>query len=187
MTMPPAAPSGHGLERHREYLHLLARLHLNPRLQSKLDPSDIVQETFLKASTRQVQFRGQADGELAAWLRQILVNTLADALRAFSGPKRDVALETALDESSARLEALFGSASTPSTHAMRHEELADLATALSQLPEDQRLAVELHHLHGWPVTEIALHLSRTEPAVAGLLRRGLKRLRELLPEASPTH
>src|SRR4029079_9356926 len=134
---------------------LLARLHLHPRLQSKLDPSDVVQETLLKASTRQIQFRGKADGELAAWLRQILVNTLADALRAFSGLKRDVALETSLDESSSRLEALSGSSPTPSRDAMHDEELIHLAAALAQLPDDQRTAIELHHLHGWSVTEIA--------------------------------
>src|SRR5262245_9232988 len=107
-----AASQNHCLDRHREYLHFLARLHLSPRLQSKLDPSDVVQATLLKASEKQEQFRGRADGELAAWLRQILVNTLADALRAFGGPKRDVALETGLVQSSSRLEALLGPVSS---------------------------------------------------------------------------
>lgn len=176
-----ATTNNHGLERHRDYLHLLARLHLNPRLQSKLDPSDVVQETLLKAAANHNGFRGQADGELIAWLRQILINTLADALRAFGGPKRDVALEKALADSSSRFEALLGPASSsPSMHAMRHEDLGRLATALAHLPDDQRTAVELHHLHDWSVAEIAAYLSRTEPAVAGLLRRGLKALRERL-------
>ena len=171
------------LECHREYLHLLARLYLNPRLRSKLDPSDVVQETLLKAAENQGRFRGQADGELAAWLRQILVNTMADALRAFGGPKRDVALETTLAQSSGRLEALLGPASSsPSAQAMRHEEFGRLAEALAQLPDDQRTAVELHHLHDWSVAEIAEHVGRSEAAVAGLLRRGLKKLRELLSE-----
>jgi RNA polymerase sigma-70 factor, ECF subfamily len=170
------------LEQHREYLHLLARLHLNPRLRGKLDPSDVVQETLLKASAKQAQFRGQANGELSAWLRQILVNTLADALRAFGGPKRDVALETELIQSSGRLEALLGPASSPSVQAMRHEELGRLAAALAELPDDQRTAVELHHLHDWSVANIAEHLSRSEASVAGLLRRGLKKLRESLAE-----
>jgi RNA polymerase sigma-70 factor (ECF subfamily) len=48
------------------------------------------------------------------------------------------------------------------------------------LPDDQRLAVELHHLRDTPVAEIAAHLGRTEASVAGLLRRGLQKLRELL-------
>jgi len=169
------------LERHRDYLNMLARLYLSPRLRSKLDPSDMVQETLLKASENQGQFQGQADGELAAWLRRILVNAMADALRAFGGPKRDVALEVALVESSSRLEALLGPASSsPSAQAMRHEEFACLAKALAQLPDDQRTAVELHHVQDWSVAEIAEHFGRSEAAVAGLLRRGVKKLRELL-------
>ena len=169
------------LERYRDYLHLLARLYLSPRLRSKLDPSDMVQETLLKASENQGQFRGQTDEQLAAWLRRILVNTMADALRAFGGPKRDVALEAALEESSSRIEALLGpTSSSPSAQAMRHEELACLAKALAQLPDDQRTAVELHHVQDWSVAEIAEHCGRSEAAVAGLLRRGLKKLRELL-------
>jgi RNA polymerase sigma-70 factor (ECF subfamily) len=173
------------LERHRDYLRLLARLHLHPRLQSKLDPSDIVQQTLLKAHQNLGQFRGQSEGELAAWLRRILANTLADAAREFGGAKRDLALEqsleAALQHSSARLEAFLNpEPSTPSAQAMRQEELLRLAGALARLPEDQRTAVELHYLQDCTVAEVAEHLGRTERAAAGLLRRGLKKLRELL-------
>jgi len=52
--------------------------------------------------------------------------------------------------------------------------------ALTQLSDEQRLAVILKHFHGWPLAEIAEHMDRTVSAVAGLLKRGLKRLRELL-------
>ena len=67
------------LERYRAYLHLLARLQLDPRLQSKLDASDVVQQTLVKAHNGRGQFRGQTDAELAGWLRRILANTLTDA------------------------------------------------------------------------------------------------------------
>jgi RNA polymerase sigma-70 factor (ECF subfamily) len=174
------------LERYRDYLHLLARLHLHPRLQSKLDPSDVVQQALLKAHQNRGQFRGQGP-ELAAWLRRILASTLADAAREFGGGKRDVAREQSLDaalrQSSARLEAFLQPASSsPSEHAVHEETLLRLAAALAELPDDQRSAVEMHHLQGCSVAEVAAHLDRTEAAVAGLLRRGLKRLRELLHE-----
>ena len=69
----------------------------------------------------------------------------------------------------------------PQLEAELAEFFADRA-ALAGLPEDQRRAVELHHLHGLPVEEVARELGRNESAAGGLLRRGLKRLRELMRE-----
>src|SRR5438309_11422089 len=68
------------LESFREYLRLLARMNMDPRLQGRIDPSDIVQQTLLKAHEKQDQFRGKTDAERAAWLRTILANQMADAL-----------------------------------------------------------------------------------------------------------
>ena len=62
----------------------------------------------------------------------------------------------------------------------RHPDLAD---ALGRLPEAQREALVLQHWHGWSLAEIGAHLGRSPAAVAGLLHRGLTRLRELLQEA----
>ena len=100
---------------------------------------------------------------------------------------RDVAreqpLEAALERSSARLEAwLAADQSSPSQRAIRHEQLLRLAEALAQLPADQRTAVELHHLRGCPVAEVARQMGRSDGAVGALLVRGLKKLRELLRE-----
>ena len=55
-----------------------------------------------------------------------------------------------------------------------------MAESLSMLPEPQRRAIELHHLEGKPLAEIADLLGSTKGAVAGLLHRGLKTLRTLL-------
>jgi RNA polymerase sigma-70 factor, ECF subfamily len=172
------------LEEFRDYLLLLARLQLEPRLRGKLDPSDVVQQTLVRATQNREQFRGRTAAEQAGWLRRILANTLADAGRKFH---RELAhehvLEQALGESSARLEAwLAAEQSSPSEATARREQLLRLAGALARLPEDQRTAVEWHHLHDASVADIAGRLGRTEASVAGLLRRGLKKLRELLRE-----
>src|SRR5205814_5337476 len=116
-----------GLEGFRSYLHLLARLQLAPRLRSKLDASDVVQQTLLRAHQAAGQFRGQGRPEQAAWLRQILARTLADALRAYGRDKRDVglerSLEAALAESSAQLGAwLAAPQSSPSQRAQDNED-----------------------------------------------------------------
>ena len=176
------------LEAYRNYLRLLAGAQLDPRLRGKLDPSDVVQETLARAHEKAGQFRGATEAERAAWLRQILARQLAAAVRRFlDAGKRDAGRErsilAAVEGSSARLEALLAADQTsPSERAVRHEELRRLAEALTALPEDQRRAVELHHLNGLGVEEVARELSRSEAAVGGLLRRGVKRLRELLRE-----
>src|SRR5262249_3840111 len=183
--MAETAPGSAALERFREYLTLLARLQLHPRLQSKLGASDIVQQTLLKAVQPWDQFRGQDEAELAGWLRRILTNTLVDAVRQFEVAGRDLGLERSLQaslgESSARLEALLqGDPTSPSSQAVKNELLLQLAAALAELPEDQRQALELHYLQGCTVGEGAEFMTRTERSVAGLVRRGLQQLRQRL-------
>jgi RNA polymerase sigma-70 factor (ECF subfamily) len=177
--------SAHPLERFREYLRLLARMQMQPEMRKQLDSSDLVQETLLKAYQKQGQFRGQTESERAAWLRSILANTLTDALRKFARQQgyQEQSLELALEESSARIEAwLAGSEPEPSQQAERNEQVLRLARALAQLPEEQRMALELRHLQGYRVPAIGALMGRSTAAVAGLLRRGLKRLREILNE-----
>src|SRR5262245_49403942 len=140
------------LEEYRDYLCLLARLRLDPRLRGRVDPSDVAHDALVRAVQRLEQFQGPGDAELAAWLRQILANTLADEVRKALARKRDLgreqALQNALDESSARLEVwLAAEQSSPSERAARQEQLLRLAAALARLPDDQRQAVELKHLH----------------------------------------
>jgi RNA polymerase sigma-70 factor (ECF subfamily) len=181
------APDPAGLERYRHYLEMLARLHLQPRFRGKLGASDIVQQAMLKAVQNLNQYRGQTEAELAGWLRRILTNTLVDAVRELEGGKREVgrerSLEAALAQSSARFEALLQSSPTsPSEELVRHDQLLQLSTALGRLPDDQRQALELHYLQGCTVTDVAEQMERTERSVAGLVRRGLQRLRGLMAD-----
>jgi RNA polymerase sigma-70 factor (ECF subfamily) len=173
------------LERYRGYLRFLARAHLDPRLQGKLDASDLVQQTFLQAHQALAQFRGSTEAELAAWLRQILARNLAHAVRDLGRDRRDVArersLEAALEASSSRLEGWLASdQSSPSEVADRNEQLARLADALAELPDTQRDALVLHYWQDLSVGEIARGMGRTPAAVAGLIKRGLQRVRRHL-------
>ena len=170
---------------YRDYLRILARLQMSGRLRGKLDASDVVQQTILQAHACRHQFRGTTEAEWLGWLRTILANVLGSVAREFETAarkvSRELSLERELEQSSARLEHLLaGNQASPSGLAVRTEELVRLAQALVRLPDDQRTAVELHHLKGLTVSEVAAELGRTRPAIVGLLFRALKRLRELL-------
>jgi RNA polymerase sigma-70 factor, ECF subfamily len=170
------------IEQYRSCLHLWAEARIDRRLRSKLDPSDIVQQTLVHAWQAWNQFRGTTEEERAAWLRQILARTVLHNVRDFHRDKRDVAREQSLDaiaeQSSARLEAwLVAEQSSPSQKVVRWEETRRAAEAIRQLPDAQRDAVILYYWQGCSTAEIAEHLGRSPAAVAGLLHRGLAQLR----------
>jgi len=173
------------LNRFRSYLRFLARIQLGPRLQTKLDDSDLVQQTLLQAHRGMAQFRGASSQELAGWLRQILAHNLTHAIRDYSREKRDIrrerSLEASLNESSSRLEGWLSSEdSSPSQRAERNERMLLVADAVESLPADQREAVIMHYWQGCSLATIATQLSRTPAAVAGLLHHALNKLRHVL-------
>ncbi len=175
------------LEQFRSYLRLLAELQLNPRLRVKEGVSDIVQQTMLDAHRDFGDFRGKSDLELRAWLKMILTHNLQTVARRYGTQKRaagrEVTLHDKLEKSSALLHHhLVADQTSPSMKLMKQERTEQLADALLNLLEDERTAVVLKHFHNWSVAEIAQQLGRTQDAVAGLLRRGLKKLREQLRE-----
>lgn len=174
-------------EQYRDYLCLVAKMSLDPRLQGKIDASDLVQQTLLQAYEGADRFQWQGEAQQAAYLRQVLANRMTDAVRRYATGARNFRLERSLDvsieESASRLETwLAADQSAPSAQAMRNESVLRLATALAHLPEDQRKAVELKHLHGESLKGIAEQMGRSTTAVAGLLRRGLDKLRTDLAE-----
>jgi len=170
------------LERCREYLCTLARLQLRPELRGKLDPSDVVQQTLLAAHRKLDQFRGRSEAELRGWLRRILRNELLGAYRGFRAASRDLTRENRLDSGPPDWTAL--DQSSPSQQAMHQEDLRRLTDALKTLPDDQQRAIELHHLKGLTVAQVADCLGRSKAAVVGLLFRGLRKLRQLLDDSS---
>src|SRR5689334_8908281 len=172
------------LQRYRTYLLLLARSH--DKMGGE-EASDLVQKTMLAAHAQRAEFRGGSPAELAAWLKQILRREVIDAYRHRRRLKRDVhrevPLEAEVDGSFSRMDGCLAAVeSSPSQRVSREEEMVSLACAIAQLPEAQREAVVLHHLQGATLAAVAAKLQRTEAAVAGLLHRGMKQLRELLEE-----
>jgi RNA polymerase sigma-70 factor (ECF subfamily) len=182
------AALGRLLELYGRYLTLLARLQVGRRLQGKVDPADVVQDTFLEAHRNFALFRGGSEAEFVGWLRQILAARLANLVRHYLGTKgRDVRLERELagelDRSSQALgRGLAAPHSTPSQQAARREQAVLLADALGRLPDDYRDVILLRHLEGLPFAEVAGRMGRSVDAVQKLWVRALARLRRVLGE-----
>lgn len=182
------AARGGLLELYRNYLTLLARLHIGGRLQSKLDASDLVQETFLEAHRDFGQFQGTTEKELVHWLRQVLVSNLADFVRRYTAARqRDVRLErnlaAELDQSSRLLDrGLIAPQASPSEQAARREQAVLLADALERLPEDYREVIVLVHLQGLSFPEAGRRMGRSVDSVKKLRARALAGLHRTLGE-----
>jgi RNA polymerase sigma-70 factor (ECF subfamily) len=174
------------LESYRNYLRLLARAGIEPALRSKADPSDLVQETLLKAHRHFDQFQGRDEPELASWLRQILARNLADLARKYHGTAarrvaREQSLEDLLGPASRALGALLASnGQSPSQSAQRRELSVVLADALAALSADYREVIVLHTLEGRGWDEVAAALGRSPDAARVLWARALKKLRPLI-------
>jgi RNA polymerase sigma-70 factor (ECF subfamily) len=98
---------------------------------------------------------------------------------------RDLGREQSLPGAASSSEGAGGLAadqSSPSQQAMHAELVGRLAEALAGLPQGQRQAIVLYYWHGASLAELAAQLGRTPAAVAGLLKRGLKQLRNNLQE-----
>jgi RNA polymerase sigma-70 factor (ECF subfamily) len=181
-----SAAREHLLESFRGYLRLLARTGFDACLRGKADPSDLVQETLLKAHVKFGQFQGQTEGELAAWLRQILVNKLNDFVRGYQkADARQVGRERSLDEllgdsSVALVGLLVGGGPSPSESAERRELALVLAEALGELNDDYREVLVLRSLEERDWDETARCMNRTIGATRMLWARALKALRPVL-------
>jgi RNA polymerase sigma-70 factor (ECF subfamily) len=178
---------GQLLELYRNYLRLVARSLISEALRVKLEASDLVQETFLKAHREFTQFAGQSEPELVAWLRRILVRSMANQVKHHRRQARDhqrqESLEQLLDRSSITIQqALASSISSPSEQASQREQAVLLANALQRLPDDYREAFIRRTLEHVPFETIAAEMGRSVGAVRMLWTRAVKRLTQMMED-----
>ena len=170
------------LEAYRDRLRAHSVRELQPGLDARVDASDIVQRTCLSAVMHFADFDGDGAAQFAAWLMQIHRRNLIDEVRKHTATqKRDAAAEYAGDPQLV-IAGVASRRSTPSQMAMREDRRRALEMCLARLPEAQAAVVRMKHLDGVKLREIARRIGRSEEAVAGLLRRGLRTLRRELDE-----
>ena len=169
--------------------HLSNRL--PPDLHPSLDVEDVVQETLTDVFRRIGTFEAREPGSFYRWVATIGLNRLRDAIRRERAGKRGggnwgvaTARRSVEDSSIVLLETLGGTGRTPSRGVARAEAAAAVQDALQQLPERYRRAIWLVHIDGQPVREAAATMGRSERAIHGLCRRGLKLLEGELGSAT---
>jgi RNA polymerase sigma-70 factor (ECF subfamily) len=173
---------GQLLEAYRGYLLRIARERIDPGLRAKEDASDLVQETFLEAQRDLPRFHGSSAGQLRAWLRQLLLNNIANLVRRYRGTdKRQINREVALglgDGSRSPGAHLPAPTPSPSNVLVHAERSVALDRALSRLPEEYRQVLEWRYQQGLSFEEIAWQLRRSANAVRKLWARAVARLHQ---------
>jgi RNA polymerase sigma-70 factor (ECF subfamily) len=170
----------------RPYLLAIANEELGTELRAKGGASDLVQDTFAEALCGIGAFRGQSEGELVAWLRQILLHNIANFNRRFNGAvKRQVEREVSLDHSSHRdlRQGLACAAPSPCEATSHDEDVRRVRAALERLPADYREVIVWRNLERQPFAEIGRRLNRTEKAAQKLWARAIRSLQQQM--ASP--
>jgi RNA polymerase sigma-70 factor, ECF subfamily len=174
------------LDRHRSRLRRMIALRIDDRLSSRLDPSDVVQETLTDAARKLPDYARDRPLPFYPWLHRIALERLAQThrhhlrtLRREAGRERTEELVT--DGSTARLaDAIAASGTSPSGHVIREEERLLVASALERLPEADREILVMRYLDQLSFSEIASILDITEGAVRVRHFRALERIGPLL-------
>ena len=172
------------LEAFRPRLKRIVHLRLEPRLRARVDPSDIVQETFVEAIARAGGYAAEQEVPFFVWVRFLAVQKLAQAHRTHLGArKRDARREVPIRgllgpqaSSIAVAEAFAADGPTPSQHFAAKERKALVLAALESLDEPDRETLALRHVEGLSNRECAHVLDLSD---AGASRRYLRAARKL--------
>jgi len=161
--------------KYRPFLKAIAAAEFPDHLQSRIDDSDLVQETLLKATRQVDQFRGSTEKELEAWLRETLLNQIRDSLRFHGRQQRDVGIEIAVP-----LSEISTSDPTASEQVRKAEAKELIQRCLSDLPEDYRTVLLLRQQNDLSFVEISDQMQRSPDAVRMLWGRAILVLGEKL-------
>lgn len=139
-------------------------------LNSRQEAEDVLQDVFLQVWNRAADF-DEARGRPFTWLVTLARSRAIDRLRALGSRERVVqnAAREIVEESSDAIE-----------DAIRAEEGRGVRNALRELPQDQRLALELAYFEGLTQSEIASRLKTPLGTVKTRMRSGMTKLREIL-------
>ncbi|MDX3607589.1 MULTISPECIES: RNA polymerase sigma factor SigM [Streptomyces] len=183
-SVPPEAPSdsdllaqhvagdpdafGELVRRHRDRLWAVALRTLGDREEA----ADAVQDALVKAFRAAHTFRGQS--AVTTWFHRITVNACLDRVRKAASRK------TSPVDDTERLDQLLEPHESAEAPAVRQDLHRQLQKALDTLPAEQRAALVLVDMQGYPVAEAASILEVPAGTVKSRCARGRARLAPLV-------
>ncbi|MFI5456957.1 MAG: sigma-70 family RNA polymerase sigma factor [Isosphaerales bacterium] len=173
---------------HRERLRRMVQLRLDRRLQGRIDPSDVIQEAFLDATRRLVEYAADPAMPPFLWLRFLTAQRLSTLHRIHLGVKgRDAGREVSLHngplpsaDSRSLAAQLLGRLTTPSRAAMRAEVQIRIQNALNAMDPIDREILALRHFEELSNSETAAVLGLHKAAASNRYVRALRPLKEIL-------
>ncbi len=180
---------------YRNYLRMVVRTGLGPRLRERVELSDVVQEALVEVVRQFPQFTGQNEAALVGWLRRLVGQKLADLGRYHSRAKRvgastavplDAAVPDAAggfrpgEESGRLLDMLALSQTSPSQAVSRREQIVLLADALAGLSDPEADVLWLYYAENLSFEAIGQRFGLSRKSIRGIIARGLKRLKRSL-------
>ncbi|MEM7261567.1 MAG: sigma-70 family RNA polymerase sigma factor [Planctomycetota bacterium] len=175
---------------YRQHLHRMFHFRIDRRLRSRVDPSDVIQETYLDAAQRLRHFVAKPELSFLAWLRMVAGQRLIEVHRQHLGAQqRDARLEVSRRESTTPdatsvsiVRHLLGDLTSPSENAMRDELAERLQGILDSMDPMDREVIALRHFEELSNGEVADVLAIDKSAASKRYVRALRRLREIFAE-----
>jgi len=175
---------------HRDKLHTMVRLRLDPRLKARIGASDVLQEAYLEAQDRVEEYLKTLPMPFYLWLRKITAQKLVQFCRHHLGmQKRAAGREVPIDvagglhpTSEAMALALVAGGPSPSENAVRAELKDRLEALLDRMDPTDREIIALRHFEQLTVPETAQVLEIGEEAAKKRYLRAMKKLKDILAD-----
>ena len=177
------------MELYRARLRKMVQCRLDPRLQRRVDESDILQDAFLEAAKRLPAYLQTPKAPFFLWLRQIVGHKLTDAYRQHMGADvRSVNREMAFGAHNSSQTSicfathLIGKLTTPSQALIRNELRMGLQEALNRMDPGDREILVLRQFEELSNNDAAVELGIEPAAASKRFVRALQRLQKVLIE-----
>ncbi len=142
------------------------RTKLSPAIRQRIDPEDVLQDTYVRGLHSLSRFKWQGEESFSRWLQAIASHVALDVVR-YEGRRPALRLERDIQDDAA----------SPSRGLRRQERQERLMKALRTLSPDHQTVLELSRMEGQSIRKIADQMERSESAVKNLLLRATRQLK----------